>query len=157
MCLHSWSHQGPHDPSNGTIFTLNPHWGRVATGETKSLASMHVGVTSVVSNSLQPCGLWSTRLLCHWGFPGKNTGVYSPILVAIPFQNTILTAAIAANPPEYWCCQNPCDPSSCTTSAPGPHRGKHKLFRVASGANPSRRPKCRGGNKTTVETQGQCG
>ena len=92
MCLHSWSHQGPHDPSNGTIFTLNPHWGRVATGETKSLASMHVGVTSVVSNSLQPCGLWSTRLLCHWGFPGKNTGVYSPILVAIPFQRTIFPA-----------------------------------------------------------------
>ena len=25
--------------------------------------------------TLQPCGLWPTRLLCPWGFPGKSTGV----------------------------------------------------------------------------------
>ena len=30
---------------------------------------------SVVSNSLRPHGLWPTRLLCPWDFPGKNTGV----------------------------------------------------------------------------------
>ena len=30
---------------------------------------------SVMSNSLQPHGLWPTRLLCLWGYPGKNTGV----------------------------------------------------------------------------------
>ena len=30
---------------------------------------------SIVSNSLWPCGLWPTRLLCPWNFPGKNTGV----------------------------------------------------------------------------------
>ena len=28
---------------------------------------------SVVSNSLQPHGLWPTRFLCPWDFPGKNT------------------------------------------------------------------------------------
>ena len=28
---------------------------------------------SVVSNSLQPCGLWPARLLCLGDFPGKNT------------------------------------------------------------------------------------
>ena len=32
-------------------------------------------VISVVSNSLQPLGLQSTRLLCPWDFPGKNPGV----------------------------------------------------------------------------------
>ena len=32
-------------------------------------------VTSVVSDSLQPCGLQPTRLLCPWDSPGKNTGV----------------------------------------------------------------------------------
>ena len=32
-------------------------------------------VTSVVSNSLWPYGLWPTRLLCLWDFPGKSTGV----------------------------------------------------------------------------------
>ena len=27
-------------------------------------------------------------------------------------------------PLSTWCCQNPCNPSSCTTSTSGPHRGK---------------------------------
>ena len=30
---------------------------------------------SVVSDFLQHHGLWSTRLLCPWNFPGKNAGV----------------------------------------------------------------------------------
>ena len=30
---------------------------------------------SVVSDSLQPCGLYPTRLFCPWNFPGKSTGV----------------------------------------------------------------------------------
>ena len=30
---------------------------------------------SVVSDSLRPHGLWPTRFLCPWDFPGKNTGV----------------------------------------------------------------------------------
>ena len=30
---------------------------------------------SVVSDSLRPCGLQPTRLLCAWDFPGKDTGV----------------------------------------------------------------------------------
>ena len=29
----------------------------------------------VVSDSLRPYGLWPTRLLCLWDFPGKNTGL----------------------------------------------------------------------------------
>ena len=32
-------------------------------------------VALVVSNSLQPCGLYLTRLLCPWDSVGKNTGV----------------------------------------------------------------------------------
>ena len=32
---------------------------------------------SVVSDSLQPHGLYPARLLCPWEFPGKNTGVGS--------------------------------------------------------------------------------
>ena len=32
-------------------------------------------VTSVVSDSLQPYGLWPFRLLCPWDSPGKNTVV----------------------------------------------------------------------------------
>ena len=36
-----------------------------------------------------------------------------------------------------WCCQNPCDPSSCTASTPGPHKRKLRSSRAASEANPS--------------------
>ena len=32
-------------------------------------------VASVVPDSLRPYGLWPTRLLRPWDFPGKNTGV----------------------------------------------------------------------------------
>ena len=32
-------------------------------------------VTSVVSDSWPPYGLWPTRLLCPWDFSGTNTGV----------------------------------------------------------------------------------
>ena len=38
--------------------------------------SVRVSVShSVVSDSLQPHGLYPTRLLCPWDSPGKNTGV----------------------------------------------------------------------------------
>ena len=30
---------------------------------------------SVVSDSVRPCGLEPTSLLCPWDFPGKNIGV----------------------------------------------------------------------------------
>ena len=43
------------------------------------------------------CGLpgFSVR---EEGSPGKNTGVYWPVLVATPFYSTIFPAALATNP-----------------------------------------------------------
>ena len=41
---------------------------------------------SVVSNSLWPHGLWPTRLLCPWNFPGKSTGVGCHFLLQGIFQ-----------------------------------------------------------------------
>ena len=43
----------------------------------------HINVLSqsVLSDSLQPYGLESTRLLCPWNPPGKNTGVGSHSLL----------------------------------------------------------------------------
>ena len=38
-------------------------------------------VASVVSDSLQPYGLWPARLLHPWDFPGKNTAVSRRALV----------------------------------------------------------------------------
>ena len=34
-----------------------------------------VGMYSVMSDSLPPCGLWTARLLWSWNLPGKNTGM----------------------------------------------------------------------------------
>ena len=46
------------------------------------LTSLFVRVScSVVSNSLQPHGLWPVMPLCPWDSPGKNTGVGSHSLL----------------------------------------------------------------------------
>ena len=39
-----------------------------------------------MANSLQPCGLHPTRLLCPWDFPGKNTRVGCHALLQGIFQ-----------------------------------------------------------------------
>ena len=88
MSLYTWHCQGIHKPSSCATFTLNSHWGRAATGKKNPYTYAHK-VSLVVSNSLRSCGL----IVC--GLPGfsvrqgdslgKNTGVYWPILVAIPF------------------------------------------------------------------------
>ena len=43
------------------------------------------GATLIMSNSLQPCGMWLARFLCQWDSAGKNIGMYWPMLVVIPF------------------------------------------------------------------------
>ena len=122
----------------------------------KSCAHAH-RVTWVVSHSLRPCRLWPAWLLCQGGvlqarilqYIGQNWLPY-------PSRAQHFLLPWLPTPLSTWCCQNPCDPSSSPTSTPGPHRGKPKPSRAASGANPSRQPISRGGNKTTTETQGQC-
>ena len=101
MSLNNWHCQGPREPSSCAIFTINSHWAELPQAKKKTCIYAP-RVTSGVSSSLQPCRLWPTRLLCQkMGSPGKNTGAYWPILVAIPFQSTIFPAALAANSPEY--------------------------------------------------------
>ena len=39
---------------------------------------------SVISNSLQPLGLYPTRFLCLWNFPGKNTRKESEVTQSCP-------------------------------------------------------------------------
>ena len=50
--------------------SLSSHWMRIF-----YLARKWKWTHSVVSDSLWPCGLQTTRLLCPWDSPGKNTGV----------------------------------------------------------------------------------
>ena len=49
---------------------------------------MHSCECSVVSDSLPAHGLWPTRLLCPWNFPGSSTGVgtYFPLQGIYPIQ-----------------------------------------------------------------------
>ena len=49
---------------------------------------------SVKSNSLPSCELQSTRLLCSWGFPGKNTGVGCHFLLQGIFPTQILNLSL---------------------------------------------------------------
>ena len=102
---------------------------------------------------LRHCGLWPVRLLCQEGFFRQeywgvldNAGCHALL-------EHCISCCPSRQPPSTWCCQNPCDPSSCTTSTPGPHRGRPTSSRAASGANPSGRPTCRGG-KPQVKPRG---
>ena len=42
MSLHIWRCQSPGNPSSCTTFMLNPHWGRVATGQTNKQKVLHL-------------------------------------------------------------------------------------------------------------------
>ena len=110
MSLHTWLCQGPRKSSSCATFMFNSHWGRVATGQ----KVLHLCVQSPFGSvrlfaTLQTVACQSS--LSDRGFsPGKNTRVYWPILVAIPFQNTIFPAALAANSPEYLVLPEPLQP-----------------------------------------------
>ena len=135
MSMHTWCHQGPRKPSSCATFTLNSHWGRAATGK-KSLATMHAG------------SLWSCPTLCNPvdcglpGFPVREGVLQARILehigqywLSYPSRALYFLLPYPPTPLSTWCCQNPCNPSSCTTSTP--HRGQPKSSRAASGENPS--------------------
>ena len=42
--------------------------------------------------------------------------------LSYPFRALYSLLPYPQTPLSTWCCQNPCDPSSCTTSTPGPHQ-----------------------------------
>ena len=66
-------------------------------------------------------------------------------------------AALAANSPEYLVLPEPLQPKQLHHLHTWPSQGQAQVSRTASGASPSGRPTCRGGNKATIETERQCG
>ena len=82
----------------------------------------------IVSNSLRLCRLWCARLLCQEHSPGKNTGVYWPIMVAIPFLSTIFPAALAANFPEYLVLPEPLRPKQLHHLHTWPSQGQTQVL-----------------------------
>jgi len=150
VSLHSWCHQGPHKPSNCATFTLNSHQGRAATGK-NSLMSMRAGL------------LWSSltlydpvdRLLCQGG--GFSRQEYWSELASTGC-HTLLEHYISCCPS----CQLPWVPGA--TRTPATQAAVPPLQLALSGTDPSPpgQPQKqtpvddqRGGNKTTIETQGQ--
>ena len=74
------------DPAHFALRHLHAQLSRRQSCHRKKKSCLYVlRVTSVMSNSLRPCRLWPARLLSQGASPGKNTGVYRPILVAILF------------------------------------------------------------------------
>ena len=77
--------QGPHKPSSSATFTPSSHGGRAATDK-RTLGSAHAGLLQLCPTLCDPvdCGLlgFSVR---EGVSPGKNPGMFWPILAAIPF------------------------------------------------------------------------
>ena len=110
MSLHTWCCQDPGDIHSCATFALNPHWGRAAPGKKKKVLGlcMQSRFSPTVCNPVD-CGLpgFSVR---EGGSPGKNTGVYWPILVATLLQSTVFPVALASNSPEYLVLPEPLGP-----------------------------------------------
>ena len=121
------------------------------------LQCMKVKSESKVAQSCptqRPHGLKPTRLLCPWDFPGKSTGVGCHCLL---FLEHYISCCPSCQPPEYLVLPESLWPNHLHYFHTWPSQGKPRPSRAASGANPSGWPTYRSGNKTTIETQGQCG
>ena len=126
----------------------------------KSLASIHAGSLWLCPTLCDPvdCGLpgfsvrdgvLQARIPERIGHTGCHT-LLEHYISYCPSQNT---------PRSTWCCQNPCDSSICTSSTPGPHPSPREtqVLQDSLRSKPQWMTPCRGGNKTIIETQGQCG
>ena len=127
MSLHTWCHQGLHQPSSCATFMLNSHWGRAATGQKKTSCVYAHRVSLVISNS-EPCRLCPARCLCQGG--GFSRQEYQSV-PANTGCHTLLEHCISCCPS----CQLPRVPGAARTpatqaAAPPPHL-------ALTGANPS--------------------
>ena len=115
---------------------LNSYWGRAATAKRvlHLYAQGYLGSVRLIGTlwtvacqaSLSGRGILQARILEHIGrywLPYPSRALY----FLLPWLPTPLST---------WHCQNPCNPSSCTTSTPGPHRGKPRSSRAAPGGTP---------------------
>ena len=142
MSLHIWHHQGPCKPSSSPSSPLTLTGAELPQAKKKkSLAFMHAG-------SLWPCPTLCDPVDCGLsGFSVREGVLQARILectgqdwLSYPSRAQYFLPPQPPTPLRTWCGQKPCDQSSCTTSTPGPRRGKPKPSRAASGADASGRP-----------------
>ena len=156
MSLHTWHRQSPRKPSSCTTFTLNSHSGRAATCK----KVLHLCTQDRFGHVWLFATLWSAEC----GLPGfcVRKGFLQARIMGhigqyrLPYPSRVLYFLLPwlPTPLSTWCCQNPCDPSSCPTSTPGPHGGKAKSSRAASGANPSDDPHAEVETKPQLKPRG---
>ena len=125
-------HTCPCKPSSCPTFTHKSHWGRPARDNKKKKKKSCVyahSVASVLSSSLRPCRLRPARLFSQiGGSPGKNTGAYWPILVAIPFWSTIFPTTLAANLSECLVLPEPLWPKQLHHLHTQPSKGQTQVL-----------------------------
>ena len=80
------AHQAP--PSLG--FSRQEHWSGLPFPSPKHESEKWKWSRSVVSDSLRPHGLQSTRLFRPWDFPGKSTGVGCHCLLRLKLLDPVL-------------------------------------------------------------------
>ena len=151
--LHTGHHQGPYKPSSCTTFMPNPHWGQ----------SYHS--QKVLCLSTQGCfghvwifvTLWTVA--CQDSLLGRGVlqaRILEPIGQCwLPYPSRALYAALATNSPDYLVLPEPPWPKQLHHLHTWPSLGP--CLQGSLRANPSGRPTCRSGNKTTTGTQGECG
>ena len=93
---------------------LNPHWD---TWGHFSCAQLFVILWTV-----------AFQASLYGSSPGKNTGAYWSILVAIPFYSTVFPAALAANSPEYLVLPKPLRPKQLHHIHTWPSRGQTQVL-----------------------------
>ena len=97
---------------------LYSHCGRAAIGKTRPCVYAQ-RVTSVMFNTSWPCRLWCARLLYQGGSPGKSTGVYWSILVAIPFCSVQFSHSVMSD--SLWHHESQHARPPCPSPIPGVH------------------------------------
>ena len=132
VSLHTWGCQGPRKPSS---FTLNSHWGELPQAKIVLCLCVqdHLGRVRLC-NSVD-CGLPGFSVT-EGSSPGKNTGAYWPILVAIPYWSTIFPAALAANPPEYLVLPEPLQPKQLHHLHTWPSQGQTQVLQGSLRSKP---------------------
>ena len=98
-------------------------------------------VTSVVSNSLRPCGLWLPGFIVTGALQARITVCIGQYWLPL-FWSTIFPAALAANSPEYLVLPEPLQPKQLHYLHNWPLLGQNpnppgQPQEQASGANPS--------------------
>ena len=117
MSLHTWGRQRADVPTftfnscqgSCAIFTFNSHWGKSRHRQIVLLLCVQGRFGSVqLFATLQTNACQIS--LSERGSSRQEYWRYWPILVAIPFQSTIFSAALATNSPEYLVWPEPLQP-----------------------------------------------